>query len=132
LFRFKGCPLLAPEQKGRLWPGLKRRERPERPQDFSQTPTSIPNLIQGIIIDLSNKVWVSDFTYLSYHGRFIYLATLENLYTQQIMGRDVSIRHNADLAAQALLNALNNYPSPQIARSDQGSEYRSEMYLDPL
>lgn len=38
----------------------------------------------------------------------------------------------ADLVAQALLNALEYYPAPEMAHSDQGSEYRSEMYLNLL
>ena len=45
--------------------GLKpqrRRKKPEKPEDLGQAPMAIPNLIQGIIIDAPNKVWVSDFT----------------------------------------------------------------------
>mgnify|MGYP007049859147 CR=1 FL=1 len=56
------------------------RKRPEKPQDFKQAPMNIPNLIQGTIIDAPNKVWVSGFTYLPYYGRFVYLATLEDIY----------------------------------------------------
>jgi transposase InsO family protein len=54
----------------------KRRKAPDKPQDHNQTPMAIPNLVQGIIIDAPNQVWVSDFTYLPYQGRFVYLATL--------------------------------------------------------
>ncbi len=51
------------------------RKKPGKPQDLAQAPMPIPNLIKGIIIDAPNKVWVSDFTYLPYQGRFVYLAT---------------------------------------------------------
>lgn len=115
--------------------GLKpqrRRKMPDRPQDLGQAPMAIPNLVQGIIIDAPNMVWVSDFTYLTYFGRFVYLATLEDIFTRQVVGWEVSVRHNADLIAQALLNALEYYPAPQISHSDQGSEYRSEIYLNLL
>lgn len=115
--------------------GLKprrRRKEPDKPQDLCQAPMAIPNLVQGIIIDAPNTVWVSDFTYLPYFGRFIYLATLEDIFTRQVVGWEVSIRHNADLVAQALLNALEYYLAPQIAHSDQGSEYRSKIYLNLL
>ncbi|PIQ74365.1 MAG: hypothetical protein CO002_03340 [Candidatus Portnoybacteria bacterium CG_4_8_14_3_um_filter_44_10] len=110
----------------------RRRKKPEKSRDAGQAPMAIPNLVQGIIIDAPNKVWVSDFTYLAHYGRFVYLATLEDLFTRQVVGWEISIRHNADLVAQALLNALEYYPAPQIAHSDQGSEYRSEMYLNLL
>jgi len=115
--------------------GLKprrRRKNPEKPEDLGQAPMTIPNFIQGIIIDAPNKVWVSDFTYLSYQGRFIYLATLEDFFTRQVVGWETSVRHNTDLVAQALLNALEYYPAPQIAHSDQGSEYRSKLCVNLL
>lgn len=110
----------------------RRRKRPEKPQDLDQAPMAIPNLVKGIIIDAPNSVWVSDFTFLPYYGRFVYLATLEDVFTRQVVGWEVAVRHNADLVAQALLDALNYYPAPQIAHSDQGSEYRSKLYLNLL
>lgn len=115
--------------------GLKpqrRRKKPEKSEDLGQAPMAIPNLVQGIIIDAPNQVWVSDFTYLPYYGRFIYLATLEDVFTRQVVGWEVSIRHNTDLVTQALLNALEYYPAPRIAHSDQGNEYRSQKYLNLL
>jgi transposase InsO family protein len=115
--------------------GLKpqrRRKKPAKPQDLGQAPMAIPNLVKGIIIDAPNQVWVSDFTYLPYYGRFVYLATLEDVFTRGVVGWEVSLRHNADLVAQALLNALENHPAPGIAHSDQGSEYRSQKYLNLL
>lgn len=115
--------------------GLKpkrKRKKPNKPQDLGQAPMAIPNLVKGIIIDAPHKVWVSDFTFLPYYGKFVYLATLEDVFTRQIVGWEVSIRHNADLVAQALLNALEHYPAPEIVHSDQGSEYRSKLYLNLL
>jgi transposase InsO family protein len=108
------------------------RKKPEKPEDTGQAPMAIPNLVQGIIIDAPNKVWVSDFTYLPYQGKFVYLATSEDVFTRQVVGWEVSTRHNTDLVAQALLNALNNHSAPGIAHSDQGSEYRSQIYLNLL
>ena len=115
--------------------GLKprrRRKKPDKPEDIGQAPMDIPNLVQGIIINAPNQVWASDFTYLSYYGIFVYLATLEDVFTREVVGWEVSTRHNTDLVAQALLNALKRYPSPEIAHSDQGSEYRSQEYLNLL
>lgn len=114
-----------------LKPKRNRRE-PKKPGDLNQKPMTIPNLIKGTIIDSLNKVWVSDFTYLPYFGRFIYLATLEDIFTREIVGWEISLRHNTDLIVQALLNALNHYSPPQVCHSDQGSEYRSQMYLNLL
>lgn len=115
--------------------GLKprrRRKSPIKPKDINQAPMAIPNLIQGIIIEAPNQVWVSDFTYLPYYGKFIYLATLEDVFTREIVGWELSIRHNEDLVSAALLKALKYRQVPRIAHSDQGSEYRSMDYLNLL
>lgn len=115
--------------------GLKpqrRRKAPAKPKDANQAVMDIPNLVQGIIIDAPNRVWFSDFTYLPYYGRFIYVATLEDMFSREVVGFETSSRHTADLVADALLKALNNHPAPEIAHSDQGSEYRSEKYLNVL
>ena len=115
-----------------LKPQKRRRKKPEKPKDFGQAPMVIPNLVQGIIIEALNKVWVSDFTYLPYYGKFVYLATLEDVLSRQVVGWEVSVRHNADLVSQALLNGLEHHPAPEICHSDQGSEYRSQNYLNLL
>lgn len=115
--------------------GLKparKRKVPDKPKDQNQAPVAIPNLISGITIEAPGKVWVSDFTYLPYFGKFVYLATLEDAFTREVVGWEISLKHNTDLVAQALLNALGYHPAPEIAHSDQGSEYRSQIYLNLL
>lgn len=112
-----------------LKPQRTRTKPPPKPKDRNQAPMDIPNLIKGTAIEAQNHVWTSDFTYLPFYGRFIYMATLEDIFTRQIVGWELSTKHNADLVAQAMLNALNYYPAPKIAHSDQGSEYRSQTYL---
>lgn len=110
----------------------RRRKKPKKPKDFNQAPMAIPNLIQGLIIKVPSQVWVSDFTFLPYFNKFIHLATIEDIFTRQIIGWEISAKHNTDLVAKAILNALNYYPAPLIAHSDQGSEYRSQDYLNLL
>jgi len=64
----------------------RKRKKPNKPKDVGQEPMAIPNLITGIIIDAPHQVWVSDFTYLPYFGRFLYLATIEDVFTRQVLG----------------------------------------------
>lgn len=110
----------------------RRRKAPFKAKDVNQAPMAIPNLIKGTIIEAQEQVWVSDFTYLPYYGRFVYLATVEDAFTREIVGWELSVRHNADLVSQALLNALKDCSAPKIAHSDQGSEYRSLQYQNLL
>jgi putative transposase len=110
----------------------RKRKKPSKPKDLGQAPMTIPNLVLGLIIETPQQAWVSDFTYLPYFGRFIYLATVEDVFTRRVVGWAVAIKHCTELVAYALINAIENYPLPKIIHSDQGSEYRSENYLNLL
>lgn len=110
----------------------RQRKKPLKPKDINQVESAIPNLVLGLPIDAPNQVWGSDFTYLPYFGRFVYLATVEDVFTRRVIGWAVGIRHCTDLVAYALINAIENHPAPDIIHSDQGSEYRSEDYLNLL
>lgn len=110
----------------------RNRRQPFKNQDLAQAPMTIPNLIKGMLIEAPGLVWVSDFTYLWFFGRFVYLATVEDIVTRQIVGFAVSFRHDATLVCQAMLDALEKHSTPQIAHSDQGSEYRSAKYQSLL
>lgn len=113
--------------------GLKSyRRRPRKPNkkdDLNKSPTKYQNLIKGFCPIRPNIVWVSDFTYIEFQGRFIYLATVMDLYTREIIGWNISRFHNKELVIGALLNALANSENPPVyIHSDQGSEYDSVDY----
>lgn len=108
------------------------RKLPSKPQDLNQAPMTIPNLLKETVVDTPHIAWVNDFTYLPYFGRFVYLATTEDLFTREIIGWEVSTRHDADLVIGSTNNALKNHPAPALSHSDQGSEYRSVRYQSTL
>lgn len=110
----------------------KRRKKPHKEKDIGVEPMNIPNRIQGLVVSTVGVAWISDFTYLPYQGRFVYLATVEDIFTRQILGWTVSIRHTADLVTEALFDALSRHRKPEIFHSDQGSEYRSDLFLGTL
>jgi transposase InsO family protein len=76
-----------------------------------------------------NVVWVSDFTYIKYRGRFIYLATIMDMYTREIIGVAISRFHNQNLVMEAFMDAEKRTKThPVYLHSDQGSEYTSMDY----
>jgi len=88
-----------------------------------------PNLLQKMSFPESSRVaWVSDFTYLPFHGRFVYLATIMDIYDRRIVGWSVLTGHTAHLTIAALIDALEKHRRPIILHSDQGSEYKSRTY----
>jgi transposase InsO family protein len=76
-----------------------------------------------------NIVWVSDFTYIKYQGRFIYVATIMDMYTREIIGIAISRFHNQNLVMEAFMDAEKKTGTqPQYLHSDQGAEYTSDDY----
>jgi len=75
-----------------------------------------------------NHVWVTDFTYIKWHDRFVYLATVIDPFTREVLGISIKTNHSALLVSEALLNALQNNLPPAIIHSDQGSEYKSKLF----
>lgn len=107
----------------------RRRKIPRKPKDSGQAPMAIPNLLKGTVIDAPHRAWVADFTFLPYYGRFVYLATIEDIFTRRLLGWEAATGHNAELVARALLDALARHDPAGIIHSDQGKEYRSRDYL---
>ncbi len=90
----------------------------------------LPNLIKDYFPIEPNEVWASDFTYIPYDSRYIYLATMLDLYSRQIVGWQISNHHDTALVAGALYDALEQYGRPRILHSDRGSEYLSQIYIE--
>ena len=90
------------------------------------------NLLISLFPLFKNHVWITDFTYLTWRGRFIYLCTVMDLYTREVVGIAIKTNHSALLVCEALLNAVNAEGSVQIIHSDQGSEYRSKLFRSIL
>lgn len=110
----------------------RKRKKPVKPADTGQAPMAIPNLVLGLTIEAPHAVWVSDFTYLPFFGKFVYLATVEDVFTRRVVGWAVGTKHTTNLVMLALLDALFAHPAPNIIHSDQGSEYRNQTYLNLL
>ena len=98
--------------------------------DLNKPPTQFSNLIANLIIDRPNQVWCTDFTYIKYQSKFIYLATIIDRYTREIVSFSLSQHHNRFLVTEALINALRLGIKSEIIHSDQGSEYDSADFID--
>lgn len=112
-----------------LKPYRRRPKRPYKLKDNNKAPAKYQNLIKYFCPIRPNTVWAADFTYIEFQSRFIYLATVMDIYTREIVGCNISRFHNKELVIGAMLNALANSNSPPAyIHSDQGSEYDSIDY----
>lgn len=88
-----------------------------------------PNLLLTIIPLYPHHVWAADFTEVWFRGRWVYIATVIDLYTREIVGVAVSTRKGAALTLQALWGSLMRHPRPTIFHSDNGSEYIAAVFV---
>lgn len=104
-------------------------KRPVKPEDTGKEPTTIPNHLKRLCAIAPSVIWCADFTYIKYNEKFIYLATIIDQYTREIVGWNISRFHTKDLVIGALQDAVKRTGRvPHYLHSDQGSEYDSQEY----
>lgn len=113
-----------------LHPYRRRGKKPRKTAKVSGI--AYTNLIKNIAPLYEGHIWAADFTYLSYKGKFLYVATVIDLYTRKIVGWAAMRNHNTPLVLQALFMALSAHPRPHIFHSDNGSEYTSKIFVHAL
>jgi len=87
------------------------------------------NLLKNIDLIKYNSgdIWSSDLTYIKFQGRFLYLAIIKDIISKEIVGFNLSTKHDSDLVLKTIKEALlNTQKLPKIFHSDRGSEYLSQ------
>jgi putative transposase len=84
--------------------------------------------------DKPNQKWTSDITYIWVENKWLYLATVMDLYSRRIVGWSLG----EDMTESLIDNALNmafqrrNAKPGLIVHSDRGVQYRAQKYIDRL
>jgi len=107
----------------------KRKARWTKKKDYGKAPSGYPNLIKGSCPLKPNIVFAGDFTRLIWNQKIIYLATFIDLYTREIVGWSVSMKHTTEFVIEAYLDAVRTVGKSLITHTDQGSEYNSKEYI---
>ena len=79
----------------------------------------------------ANTHWVGDITYIRNHQGWSYLACVFDLGTKEIVGWSLSKHPDAELAKQALTNAISRKKpntSQLLFHSDQGTQYTANLF----
>lgn len=112
-------------------PYRRRAKLPRKKEDEGKEVTKWKNEIITFCPIKPNIVWASDFTYIKLMGKFIYLATIIDVYTREIIGFNISTHHDTKLVLGALRHATQRTGTfPVYLHSDQGSEYDAKEYDD--
>jgi transposase InsO family protein len=79
-----------------------------------------------------NQKWTTDITYVWVNDRWLYLATVMDLYSRRIVGWALDESMTEQLVRDALQAALANRETTPglILHSDRGVQYRAQKYID--
>jgi putative transposase len=116
-------------KKYEIKPYRRIAKKPRKKEDEGKVTVKWKNEIIGFCPIRPNIVWASDFTYIKFQGRFIYLATIIDVYTREIIGWNISNFHDTKLIMGAIKHAIKRTGKvPVYLHSDQGSEYDAKAY----
>jgi len=87
---------------------------------------------KSVYVPTPNGVWSGDITYIRMNGGFMYLCAIIDWHTRAILSYKISNTMDASLATDVLKEAIEQYGTPKIFNSDQGSQYTSHEHIQIL
>ncbi len=111
------------------------RRRTPRTTDSRHDLPVAPNLLERrFAADRPDAVWLADVSYIPTDEGWLYLATIEDMATREIVGWSMADHLRAGLCVTALVMALQRCrPEPGlIHHSDRGVQYAAEPYRQVL
>lgn len=90
-----------------------------------------PYLLTGRRIDRSDQVWSTDITYVRLSQGFVYLVAIMDWYSRYVLSWEVSVTLDSHFCVSALERALIR-TQPEIFNSDQGAQFTSLAFTEPL
>lgn len=91
-----------------------------------------PYLLRNREITRAGEVWTADVTYLPMARGFCYLACIMDWASRRVLSFRVSNTLDASFCIEALEEALERFPAPEVMNTDQGSQFTSEGFTGLL
>ena len=86
-----------------------------------------PYLLRDLPIIKPNQVWGTDITYIRLAKGFVYLVAMMDWYSRKVLSWRISNSMDASFCVDCLEDALRKYGKPEIANSDQGSQFTRSL-----
>ena len=109
-----------------------RRRRSLKKRRKRKVSAHFANLLVTTQPEYPHHVWAADFTEVWWRDRWVYIATVIDLFTREIVGLNMSLKKGVQLTLPALYHALMYHPPPSIFHSDNGREYEAKLTIDLL
>lgn len=90
-----------------------------------------PYLLRGVKILRPDFVWSSDITYVRIGRGFVYLVAIIDWFSRYVLSWKLSNSLEPEFCVETLNEAL-ALSQPVIFNTDQGSQFTSDLFLEPL
>lgn len=113
---------------------VRRRRRRARTTCPGSNYRDLHNLVKDLELTAPNQVWVSDITYLSVPGDFVYLSLITDKYSRKIVGWELSTHLGMSGCIKSLQKAFRRSRPGKglIHHSDRGRQYLGKPYRQLL
>jgi len=90
-----------------------------------------PYLLKDLAITHPDQVWAADITYIRMYRGWLYLMAIMDWFSRYVIDWELSVTLEADFCVEALKRALATV-RPEIFNTDQGSQFTSVDFIEPL
>ena len=91
-----------------------------------------PYLLRDLSVERSNQVWATDITYIPVNGGVIYLCAVIDWHSRMVLAWELSNTLDASFCVRAVQRAMAMHGRPEIFNTDQGSQFTSAAFTQPL
>ncbi|MCC5023404.1 MAG: IS3 family transposase [Candidatus Synoicihabitans palmerolidicus] len=91
-----------------------------------------PYLLRTLKVERSSQVWATDITYIPVCGGFVYLCAVIDWHSRMVLAWELSNTLDASFCVRAVQCAMAIYGKPEIFNPDQGCQFTSAEFTQPL
>jgi putative transposase len=91
-----------------------------------------PYLLRDLAVTRPNQVWATDITYLPLPGGHVYLCAVLDWHSRYVLAWELSNTLDATFCVRAVQRAIAVHGAPEILNTDQGSQFTSAEFTQPL
>jgi putative transposase len=91
-----------------------------------------PYLLRGLAVTRPNQVWATDITYVPVRGGYAYLCAVIDWHSRYVLAWEFSNTLDASFCTRAVARAVAAHGTPEIFNTDQGCQFTSAEFTQPL
>ena len=91
-----------------------------------------PYLLRHLVVDRPNQVWATDITYVPVQGGYAYLCAVIDWHSRCVLAWELSNTLDASFCTRTVQRAFDAHGVPEIFNTDQGCQFTSAEFTQPL